>query len=58
MEDLQIEFPVEYYRYKVYQLLPWLLQPAIDQEFANWNPLEVSMEEWMERKKYKFEIMI
>lgn len=40
-EDLQIDFPVEYYRYKVYQLLPWLLQPAIEQTFAEWSPLEV-----------------
>ena len=40
-EEMQIDFPVEYYRYKVFQLLPWTLQPSIEQEFKDWNPLEV-----------------
>lgn len=40
-EELQIDFPVEYYRYKVFQLLPWTLQPSIEREFLDWNPLEV-----------------
>ena len=34
MEDLQMDFPVEYYRYKLFQLLPSLLQPAIQSSFC------------------------
>ena len=41
LEKFQINYPTEYYRYKVYQLLPSLLQPAIQHAFATWNPLAV-----------------
>lgn len=41
MEDLQINYPVEYYRYKLFQLLPSMLQPILQSTFAEWNPLTV-----------------
>lgn len=41
MEKFQISYPTEYYRYKVYQILPSLLQPAIQHAFATWDPLSV-----------------
>ncbi|OAO17528.1 tuftelin-interacting protein [Blastocystis sp. ATCC 50177/Nand II] len=40
LESLQIDFPVEYYRYKLQQLVPSLLQPALLQTFAHWEPLQ------------------
>ena len=40
-EDLQIDYSIEYYRYKLFQLLPWTLQPSIEHAFKDWNPLEV-----------------
>ena len=41
LESLQIDFPVEYYRYKLQQLVPSMLQPALLQTFAHWEPLQV-----------------
>ena len=41
MEKFQINDPTEYYRYKIYQILPSLLQPAIQYAFSGWNPLSV-----------------
>lgn len=41
MESMQIDYPVEYYRYKLFQLLPSFLQPAIQNDFLDWNPLTV-----------------
>lgn len=41
MEDFQMDFPVEYYRYKLFQLFPSLIQPVIQTHFAEWNPLTV-----------------
>lgn len=43
MESLQIDYPVEYYRYKLFQLLPSFLQPAIQTDFLDWNPLTVGI---------------
>ena len=39
MEDFQMEYPVEYYRYKLFQLFPSLFQPAVQTHFIDWNPL-------------------
>lgn len=43
MESLQMDYPVEYYRYKLFQLLPSFLQPAIQTDFHEWNPLTVGV---------------
>ena len=49
-EDLQIDYSIEYYRYKLFQLLPWTLQPSIEHTFKDWNPLEVGFRGLMERR--------
>lgn len=49
-EDLQIDYSIEYYRYKLFQLLPWTLQPSIEHAFKDWNPLEVGFVVSMERR--------
>lgn len=41
LESLQIDYPVEYYRYKLFQLIPSLMKPALLQQFSNWDPLQV-----------------
>lgn len=46
MENLQFKYPAEYYRYKIFQLLPSLLKPAIMTSFAHWDPLSVIVLAW------------
>lgn len=46
LESLQVDFPVEYYRYKLQQLVPSLLQPALLQSFAHWEPLQVRIKKY------------
>ena len=43
MEDLQSDYRIEYYRYKLFQLFPSFIQPLLVKDFEGWNPLQVGL---------------